>query len=244
MSTSLQLNSQKWQLAGCDGLRLFLPRLHSEQSIYYHTEWSFAPAEANAASPKLRLKIIGRVPGLRDWRALENLYLGYHDRLGEKEVEEARGPDMWLWLPGETKPFRFGNWETNLKFGQRQGNEFDFSLDALCRSERASQFMIQLHMKQFFQQPVPPDWEMPDWINEGDQLSFEGRFELREILCSTPLNTPKPLELAKQMARRELAVQQFGTCILTDSDHPHSHYKPQDGICDTGRLVVLPMLAD
>ena len=45
------------------------------------------------------------------------------------------------------------------------------------------------------------------------------------------------------MARRELDVEQFEPCILSDASHPDANYKPDDGISETGRLVVLPMLA-
>ena len=43
--------------------------------------------------------------------------------------------------------------------------------------------------------------------------------------------------------RRELDVEQFGPCTLTDADHPAGKYKLKDGICETGRLVVLQMPA-
>jgi hypothetical protein len=85
---------------------------------------------------------------------------------------------------------------------------------------------------------------MPEWINEvDDELSFEGRVEFREIFCSVPINSAQPLEWAGQLARRELAVEQFGPCTLTDAGHPAGKYKPNDGISETGRLVVLQMPA-
>ena len=248
MSGYLQINSQKWKLCGSDGLKLFLPRERLENSIYFQTDWAFVPPEVDAATvpadaPKLRLRLIGYVPGLRDWRELENLFLGYHERIDGKELPDTRGPDMWIWQPGETAPLRFGSWETDLKFGERHGHEFDFTLEALARSERASKFKMDCAMKEFFKQPVPPDWELPEWINEGDQLSFEGRVEFREIFCSAPINGARPLEWAKQLSRRELAVEQFGLGTLNDADHSAGKYKPQDGISETGRLVVFQMPA-
>ena len=84
---------------------------------------------------------------------------------------------------------------------------------------------------------------MPEWINEGDQLSFEGRVEFREIFCSVPINSAQPVGWARQLARRELAVEQFGPCTLHDADHSTGKYKPKDGISETGRLVVLQMPA-
>jgi len=249
MSGCLQINSQKWNLCGSDGLKLFLPRQHRDSCIYFQTDWSFVPPEVEAATvladaPKMRLRLIGWVPGLRDWRDLENLFLGYHEPVDGKELPETRGPDIWIWPPGETKPLRFGSWETDLKFGERHGREFDFSLEALILSERASKFRMDCHLKEFFQQPVPPDWELPEWINEvDDELSFAGRVEFREIFCSVPINSAQPVEWASQLARRELGVEQFGPCTLTDAAHPAGKYKPNDGISETGRLVVLQMPA-
>jgi hypothetical protein len=248
MNGCLQINSQKWKLWGSDGLKLFLPRERRESAIYFQTDWSFVPPEAEAATapadaPKLRLRLIGFVPGLRDWRDLENLFLGYHEQIDGKESPDTRGPDMWIWPPGETQPLRYGHWETDLKFGERHGQEFEFSLTALCRSERASKFKVDCAMKEFFKQPMPPDWELPEWVNEGDQLSFEGRVGFREIFCSVPINSAQPLEWARQLARRELAVEQFGPCTLNDADHSAGKYKPKDGISETGRLVVFQMPA-
>jgi hypothetical protein len=248
MNGCLQINSQKWKLCGSDGLKLFLPRQHRDGCIYFQTDWSFVPPGVAAATvpadaPKLRLRLIGHVPGLRDWRDLENLFLGYHERIDGNETSDTRGPDMWIWPPGETKPLRFGHWETDLKFGERHGHEFDFTLEALIRSERASKFRMDLHMKEFFQQPVPADWEQPEWINEvDDELSFEGRVEFREILCSTPINCAQPLDWARQRCRKELAVEQFGPGRLHDFSNP-GEYNPQDDISSTGRLVVFPMPA-
>ena len=248
MSVCLQINSQKWNLWGSDGLKLFLPRQTLDGAIYFQTDWSFVPPDVDAATmpddaPNLRLRLIGFVPGLRDWRDLENLYLGCHEQIDSDEPPETRGPDMWIWPPGETKPLRFGHWETDLKFGERRGREFEFSLKALIRSERASKFRMDCHLKEFFQQPLPPDWELPEWINEGDQLSFEGRVEFREIFCSVPINSAQPLDWARRLARRELALEQFGPGTLSDADHTAGKYSPKDGICDTGRRVVFPLPA-
>jgi hypothetical protein len=246
MSGCLQINSQKWNLWGSDGLKLLLPRQHRDGCIYFEADWFFVPPDVEpatvpAGAPKLRLRLIGWVPGLRDWRDLENLFLGYHNRVDGDEPPETRGPDMWIFQPGATIDPEYGKWETDLKFGERRGREFEFSLEALKRSERAAKYHVDKAVKEFFGQPLPPDWEEPEWANEGDELSFAGRVEFNEILCSVPINSAQPVEWAKQLARRELAVEQFGSCTLADADHPASNYKPTDGISETGRLVALQM---
>jgi hypothetical protein len=238
MSGLLQFNSQKWKLVRSDGLKLFLPRQHKDRSVYYQTEWFFVAPEAEALpadAPKMRLRLIGYVPGLRDWRDLENLYLGFNGEFEDEEAEPTRGPDLFLWQPGETLPLKYGHWETDLKFGERRGQEFEFSMEALCRSERASKFQMEQGLKEFFQQPLAPDWEVPEWIDEGDRISFEGRVEFREIFCSVPINSAQPVELARQWSRRELAQEQFGRCRLDE--------KPDEGIANTGRLVVVELPA-
>jgi len=120
MSECLQINSQKWNPWGSDGLKLFLPRETRDSCIYFQTDWSFVPPDVDAATvpadaPKLRLRLIGFVPGLRDWRDLENLFLGYHDRIDSDEPPKMRGPDMWIFQPGETTDPRYASWETDLK---------------------------------------------------------------------------------------------------------------------------------
>jgi hypothetical protein len=246
MNDYLQFNSQKWKLWDSHGMKLFLPRTKLDNAIYFQADWSFVPPEVDAETlpldaPRVRLRLIGFVPGLRDWRDLEKLFLGYHDPVDGSEPSETRGPDMWIFQPGETSDPEYGKWETDLKFGERRGHEFEFSLEAYKPSERVSKFKGDNAVKQFFNQPVPPDWELPEWINEGDRLSFEGRVELREILCSVPLNSAKPVELARQLARRELALEQFGTCSDTGAGHVPGNRKPEEGISETGRLVVLQM---
>jgi hypothetical protein len=242
---NLLINSQEWKLRGSDGLKLYLPREGRDRSIYFQTDWSFVPPEVDAATvpadaPRLRLRLIGSVPGLRDWRDLENLFLGYHEPVDGKELPDTRGPDIWIWPPGETQSLKFSKWETDLKFGERHGREFEFSLEALVPSERASKFKIDCHVKEFFGQPLPPDWELPEWINEvDDELSFEGRVEFREILCSVPINSAQPLEWARQLARRELAVEQFGPCSVHEADCP-GKFKLND-VSSTGRAVMLQM---
>jgi len=247
MSGYLQINSQKWKLWGSDGMKLFLPRERREGCIYFQTDWSFVPPDVDPATvpaeePKLRLRLIGYVPGLRDWRDLENLFLGYSEPIDAKELPDTRGPDMWIFQPGATSDPEFSKWETDLKFGERHGHEFEFSLEALRRSERASKFRVDYAVKEFFKEPLPADWELPDWIDEGDELSFEGRVELRKILCSAPINSAQPLTWAQQLARRELAVEQFGPGNVHDINSS-GEYQTQDDISQTGRLVVLEMPA-
>jgi len=245
MCGCLQINALKWNLWGSEGLKLFLPRERRENCIYFQANWSFVPPDVAAetvpaSAPKLRLRLIGFVPNLRDWRNLENLFLGYHERIDSPEAPETRGPNMWIFQPGATTDPEYAGWETDLKFGERRGREFEFSLEALRRSERASKFLVDYHVKEFFKQPVPPDWELPEWINEGDQLSFESRMEFREIVCCAPINSAQPVEWAKQLARRELAVEQFGGGSVQDINSP-GEYNPHDDLSETGRLVVLQM---
>jgi hypothetical protein len=74
-------------------------------------------------------------------------------------------------------------------------------------------------------------------------LSFEGRIEFGEIICGTPINCAQPLEWARQLCKRELAVEQFGPCTFSDANHSAGEYNPQDDISGSGRLVVLQMPA-
>ena len=247
MSSCLQINEQRWNLCGSDGLKFFLPREHRDGSLYFQTDWSFLPdtvepAAAPADAPKLRLRLIGWVPGLSDWRDLENLFLGYHEPIDGKQLEGTRGPDMWIWRPGETLPLKYSFWETDLKFGERHGREFEFSLTGSVPSQRASRLQMELSLKQFFRQPMPADWELPEWANETEfEMSFSGRVEFREIFCSAPINSPRPVDWATDRARRELALAEFGNCTVHDTDCP-GKFKIRD-VSPTGRVVVMNLSA-
>ena len=135
MSACLQINSQQWKLWGSDGLKLFLPRQRRDDCIYFQADWSFVPPDVEpvavpAETLKLRLRLIGFVPGLRDWRDLEKLFLGYHEPIdGGEPPPDTRGPDMWIFQPGATTDPHYGRWETDLKFGERRDREFEFTLD-------------------------------------------------------------------------------------------------------------------
>ena len=55
MNGCLQINSQKWNLCGYNGLKLFLPRQHQDGSIYFQADWSFVPPEVEVANvPPMR----------------------------------------------------------------------------------------------------------------------------------------------------------------------------------------------
>lgn len=242
MNASLQIQSREWSLWESDGLKLFLPRVHRDECIYFQTDWSFVPsgikeAAVTADTPKLRIRLIGYVPSLRDWRDLENQFLGFHEPIDATEETDNLGPDMWIWQPGEPEPLGFGHWETDLKFGERRGREFDFTFEAFRPTERVSKFRVDYAVKQFFKEPVPPDWELPEWLDEGEGFEFEGSIELKEILCEVPFNCARPIEVARQLARRELAEEQFGPGSVHDKNCP-GKYKPED-VSATGRYVLL-----
>ena len=248
MSSCLQINSQTWNLWRSEGLKLLLPRIEPQNSIYFQTDWSFVPAEVDPATvpvetPKLRVRLIGNIPELKDWRDLENLRLGFFEDLDEDEEEDQpdplRGPDIWIFQPGSNADPEFSKWRTKLKFGERRGYEFDFSLEGLKLSERAANYQVDNAVKAFFQQPLPPEWEQPEWINEGDRLTFEGRILFREILCSVPLNCPEPVGYARRQAKNELVYQHLGQHKLSKIDQVQSPHKYEEGICATGCLVVL-----
>jgi hypothetical protein len=102
--------------------------------------------------------------GGNDDRAMDGHFLGicFWPGVPSPGLRKRAGRTCGFFQPGETTDPRHASWETDLKFGERRGREFEFSLEALRRSERASKFLLDYHVKEFFKQPLPPDWELPE----------------------------------------------------------------------------------
>jgi hypothetical protein len=177
---------------------------------------------------------------LHDWRDLAGRTLKDSD--DEKLV--CGGPDLYAHPPGQDPKVRADGWATELVFGERDEHEFEFELRAYRPSERSRAANRELHLKQIMGEQLPPDWEGRDWLNEGDSLSFSGRVRLAEFLCLVPINTAQPIECAKQMTRRELDFHEFGFCRVNGGDHFNGAFKPDDGVHNEGRLVVLNVATD
>ena len=73
---------------------------------------------------------------------------------------------------------------------------------------------------------------------EGWRFSYLGRVCLNQLSCIAPLNTNDPIGWARQMAEREVGMKRFGFCRVNGGEMDGS-YKPEDGVCSDGRLVLL-----
>jgi hypothetical protein len=249
MDGLLKFNSQEWQVFRSDGLTLSLPRNGLDQAIYYHAHWQFIPAGEDAAlvtdnTPRISLGLIGPAPKLNDWRDLETFSAGWLSSQAEVEEDTPRGPDLHLTQPDGRKEPHYAGWYTQIKVLARNGYELEFAFDAFRSSDRAGKLQTELNVKQFFGEPETPEWELPEWINEGEELTFTGRVRLQQINCSVPINSAKPVEWAQQLARRELSVTEFGAGDVLGGKDSTGQYDPQKSILNTGRLVILKFPAD
>jgi hypothetical protein len=247
MADLLQYNGQSWKLRSSEGLTFILPRDRKRDRVYFNAEWSFVHPEVtdenfSRAHPRFYLNVIASVPGLHDWRALAGRTLGGDD--DEDEDFFCSGPDLYAYPPDKDPKQRADCWDTQLIFGERNDYEFEFEMRAYRPSERARAANRELQLKRIKGEILPPDWEGRDWLNEGDSLSFSGRIELAEFLCSVPVNTAQPIEWAKQLTRRELDFHEFGFCRVNGGDMFSGAYKPTDGVGKEGRLVVVRVADD
>lgn len=232
---------------------MFLPRArHGGDRVYFTAEWSFvAPGvkedEPFVVPPTLYLNLIASVPGLHDWRDLagpasaESLAVGPDEEPGSAS---AYGPDLFIHPPGAAAQQAPDGWDTQFHLGARNGYEFDFEMKATRPSARAREAQREHELKLIHGEEIPWDWEKWTWLEEGDSLAFSGRVQLAEISCTVPINAPRPIEWAKQMARRELRLDETGFCHVNGGNLITGEFKPADGIHDEGRLVILTTVND
>lgn len=249
MSELFRFNSQSWRLWSSEGLNLFLPRNANPDRVYFHCEWTFVPPDVkdddlSDTDPRFYLMIMGCVPDLHDWRDLAGRTLGGADDGDENLDSYDGGPDLSAYPPGADPKARADGWDTRFTFGTRDDYEFEFELEAFRPSERAYAAQRELAVKRIMGEKLPPDWEGRDWLNEGDTLSFSGRIRFSEILCQVPINSRQPINWAKDLARDELLLHEFGFCRVNGGDWFNGKFKPADGIGNEGRLVILNTVTD
>jgi hypothetical protein len=253
MNDVLQFNSQQWKLWRSEGLNLFLPRSTEFDRVYFDAEWTFVRPEVTHETftfkqPQFHLSVIGCVPDFHDWRDLANRTLADNGDSDDDSDDELNllcgGPDLFAYPPDADPKTRPDGWGTQLSFGGRDEYEFEFEMEASRLSDRAHEANRTLQVKQLLGEKLPPDWEGRDWLDEGDRLTFSGRIRLEEILCNVPINTGQPIEWAKQLTRKELKFEEFGFCNVNGGDHFSGKFKPDDGIGEEGRLVVLNVADD
>ena len=247
MNGLLQFNSQEWKLWSPEGLTLFLPRRRDKTCIYYSAQWLFIPPgvedeDVSPNHPKFHLNVIGPAWGLDDWRNLAGKDVSGNEPIfdnGELVESYATGPDLFVHPPGQNQSERPDGWDTQLTFGDRDGYEFEFEMKAWRPTPRASEASREHQLKLLKGEEIPWDWEKFKWLEEGDSLDFSGRVRFEEICCNVPINSPQPVEWARQLARRELKLDTFGSCRVNGADWCTGKYQPADGIGAEGRLVVL-----
>lgn len=249
MDELLQLNSQNWKLWSSDGLKLFLPRSKNGGRIYFTADWRFVHPDItddnfSFNTAKLATQVTCSVPDLRDWHDLAGCVLGGNDANEDDDNFCCHGPDLFVYQPKQDEEKRPDCWDTKFTFGARNDYEFEFEMTAFRPSDRASEFRRDYQVNQLLGKPVPPEWELPDWLDEGDTLSFNGKICLQKIFCTVPINCSRPIEWAKQMARKELNMHEFGFCHVNGGDYCNGQFKPHDGVGGEGRLVLLEPPSD
>ncbi len=149
---------------------------------------------------------------------------------------------FWLFLQKPSAQLHSGHPARHYEIGEQQ---FDFIAVLLPDFEGFNAAGCLEHAVAQLRQDLARGLAQGRFVfNEQDRFipaAHGGQFGW--LRCGVPINSAQPLEWARQLARRELAVEQFGPCTPTDADHLAGKYNPKDGISETGRLVVLQMPA-
>ncbi|MCX6900459.1 MAG: hypothetical protein NT105_17400 [Verrucomicrobia bacterium] len=256
MENLLDFCGQKWKPMRQGELTLFLPKHPPtrEGDTYFHASMQFVPPwldeeDSESAFRMLYVDFHGELPDLRDWRAMAEVTLEARDEvvvLGEKVMAEMRPPEIQLWShgmrgAGGIHEHTCAGWDTRLSFGAWEGDGYELpvELEAFYPSERARKAGIDLAVKEFFGEVGPEDWAKAELLNEGWRLSYRGRVRFDDVSCTVPINTADPVQWARNMARRDLAMTEFGFCRVNGGEWFTGAFKPEDGICGDGRLVLV-----
>lgn len=255
MDGVLDLCGQKWKQKQAGELRF---HLHYEPlragELYFSMDCSFVPpwleeGDRESAHRTLNLEVSASVPIHDDWRELSG-----------KRIE-ARGEEVFLGtllLPDFTAPqirlYSFGHgpiythadelWNSNITFGDVEGDSYEmsFRVEAFCPSERArdaNQREMEKELRRWFQQVAEGEEETEARIFQGWQLCYTGMVRFDQMLCVTPLNSSKPVAMAKELARKTINQTEFGLSRVNGGNLYDESFQPEQGLTWGGRLVVL-----
>ncbi len=252
MEYPLHFNRQTWKPVRDGELTLFLPA-SAAYGVSFDASFTFVPPwleeeDFESEHRKLYLTLHGYFPDLTDWRELEGGELESREAIevmGEQVAAGARGPEIEIWSAGKgaasIHTHARDGWETRLKVDEPvadDGYTFLCEVEAFFPSERAREVCAELWMQELMGQLDFDDEEKARLLEEGWRFRYRGRLSLEQVHCVVPLNTTDPIGSAQRMARRDLAMKQFGFCQVNGGNLDGS-YKPEHGVCANGRLVLL-----
>lgn len=258
MSRILDLRGQKWKSSRPGELTLFLPH-HRPGLLSYHLEQSFVPAsvgkeDGSSDARMLQLDVSGEMPALGDWRELGGLVLESREEirsLGEIVTPAIPPPEIEIWSHGESKGSIYTHekgdegWRRRMEFGEFFTDRdllLPFSVEVFFPSKRAREAHHKAWSKCLLDPFTGEDHsealEKAKQTTDGWTLRYQGEVSFT-LFCYAPINTADPIGWAQSLARRELNLQQFGISHVNGGDWYGKGFKPEDGVSEQGRLVIL-----
>ncbi len=251
MEYPLHFGRQTWKPQSDGELTLFLPS-RPRYGTAFHADFTFVPPwvdeeDFEAEYRRMYVSLNGNFPEGMHWDDLE----GFTAEV--REVEPTSGPavctqtdepEIQIWSSGQgagsIHTHAQDGWRTRLsleEFAEGEPHTFICTVEAFFPSARAREVMSELWFQQFFGGEDFTDPEREKLLEEGWRFSYRGRLTLENLSCTVPVNAA-PVPFAQAMAARELGMKEFGFCRVNGGALDGS-YKPEDGVSESGRLVVL-----
>ncbi len=226
--------------------------------LYFSIELEFVPPwlddeDFESEHRSFHVDVHGCLPKLGDWRALAGFDLESRDELvlgDQKVLSELSGPEVSMWSHGlgGIRDHARDAWDTSLKFGRWEGDgyELTFDLEAFypgAEAKQASSEMIRQEVAELFgEDPGQPIDE--SLLSKGWKFHYHGRVRFEKLTCVVPVNAADPIGWAKKLAERELKAKEFGWCRVNGGHMWDGTFKPEHGVSEAGRLVILDMPSD
>lgn len=204
----------------------------------WHIEVLFQPEgydslrDEYGAVEHLYLDARGYLPSGSDWRDLEG-------KVFEPPEEWWNGPDVRLnsFGPGNARWKGRDTLACLIRFLRRDGWKFQVEVSAWFTREASMLWKIRQMCRLVTADGEEEEEELPDeWTNSRD-VYWVGEVCFTQVQCLVPVNTTRPLELAKGLARQSLKLSDFRKVRLNADDRKPTTAK--SGLCADGRLVLL-----
>ncbi|MEQ2007254.1 MAG: hypothetical protein ABMA26_10700 [Limisphaerales bacterium] len=204
----------------------------------WHIEAPFQPEgydsqrDGYEAVERLYLDICGHLPSGSDWRDLEGKVFEPLEKVwnGPDVRVNSFGPGKALWQGPETLA-------CVIRFLRRDGWKFQVEVSAWFTREASRLWQIRQMCRLVTADGEEEEEELPEeWTNSRD-VYWVGEVLFTEVQCLVPVNSARPLELAKGLAKQSLKLSEFRTVRLNaEREKPTM---PESGLCCDGRLVLL-----
>ena len=261
MDNFLDFAGQRWKQSGLRELRFFLYHAPSRPGwVSFDVTITFVPPwlEENDILSEHRTMIMNihaakRHPG--SWRAFLGERLEFvppeADEEGCRLAAGSAPPEVRLTSCGSGQGagsvFFHANefWDVGVTLGEPPPDDsflLPITVEGFQPSQRAQAAQASLFLYPWLKatdDSLPSEEELEARLEEGRWLRYEGAVYFVNVHCSVPVNAADPVAWAQALAKRELGMTEFGNCEVLGTDWKTGKFKPEDGVSDSGRSVLL-----